>query len=247
MNPLPSRNQLSEVPVRFRALLYRKETHIAFLVGALLIVIPVWFNYSQRIERVSRAILNRHDETAMRLITAYPKLLNARDSRNGFTPLHWAVITGRTNLFFWLIEKGAEVDAIDPMGMTPLHKAAVFNRLAFAETLFTKGADVTALGRKYGGLQLMPIHLASEEGHAGMVKFLLSCGSDVNSTTEGANRVTPLHFAAAKGRGAVLEMLLKAGADINALDLARKTPLTWAIESGQDATARILRDNGAIP
>jgi ankyrin repeat protein len=239
--------QLSDAPVNFRALLFRKETQIAFLVGALLIVVPVWINFSQRSERIGRAILNGHDETAKQIITTYPSLLNSRDDSNGFTPLHWAVIAGRTNLVFWLIEKGADVNAVDPFGMTPLHKSAVFNRVPCAEALVAHGANVSVFGRKYGALRLEPIHLASEEGQTDMIKFLLSHGADVNAPTEGANRITSLHFAAAKGRTAAVEALMASGADINACDFARKTPLTWAIESGQEGIAQILRKAGAIP
>lgn len=247
MNLRPSRNQLSDTPVRFRSLLFRKEMQIASLVGALLVIVPVWINYSQRAERIGRAILNGHDETAKKIITTYPKLLNSRDAGNGFTPLHWAVIAGRTNLVFWLIEKGADVNAADPLGMTPLHKTAVFSRVTCAEALIANGADVSAFGRKYGALRLMPIHLAAEEGQTDMIQFLLSHGADVNSPTEGANRITPLHFAAAKGRAAAVEALIAADADINACDYARKTPLTWAIESRQSGVAQILRKAGAIP
>jgi len=247
LNLRPSRIQLSDAPVRFRSLLFRKETQIASLIGAVLVIVPVWYNYSQRAERIGRAILNGHDETAQKIITASPKLLNSRDAENGFTPLHWAVITGRTNLVFWLIETGADVNAVDPWGMTPLHKAAVFNRVSCAEALIANGADDSALGKKYGALRLMPIHLAAEEGQTDMIKLLLSHGVDVNSPTEGANRITPLHFAAAKGRVPVVEALIASGADINACDFARKTPLTWAIESGQGGVAQILRKAGAIP
>jgi len=241
------RIQLSDAPVRFQSLLFRKETQVAFFVGILLVIVPVWINHSQRAERIGRAILNCHDETAKKIIANYPKLLNSRDAENGFTPLHWAVIVGRTNLVFWLIEKGADVNAADPWGMTPLHKAAIFNRVTCAEALVAAGADVSALGRKYGALRLMPIHLASEEGQADMVKFLLNHGGDVNSPTEGANRIMPLHFAAAKGRTSVVETLVAAGADINACDFARKTPLAWAVESGQGGVAQSLRKAGAIP
>lgn len=239
--------QLSDAPVKLRSLLYRKETHMAFLICAALIIVPVLISYSERAERVGRAILNGHDDTAKKIITTYPRLLNSRDKGNGFTPMHWAVIAGRTNLVFWLIEKGADVNAPDPMGMTPLHKAAVFNRLTCAEALIAGGADVSALGRKYGALRLAPVHLAAEEGHAGMIELLLKHGVDVNAPTEGANRITPLHFAAAKGRTAAIETLIAAGADINACDFAKKTPLTWAIESEQRDTADMLRKAGAVP
>lgn len=241
------RIQLSDAPVRLRSLLSRTEIQIAFLIGALLIIVPIWINYNQRAERIGRAILNGHDETVKKTILTDPKLLNSRDASNGFTPLHWAVIAGRTNLFFWLIEQGAQVNAADPLGMTPLHKAVVFNRVTCAEALIASGADVAALGRKYGALQLAPIHLAAEEGQADMIKCLLNHGVNVNAPTEGANHITPLHMAAAKGRVSALETLIAAGADINAGDSASKTPLTWALESGRRDTAEILRKVGAVP
>lgn len=241
MIPLP------DTPVKIRALLFRREVQVAFLIGALLMIVPFWINHARRSEQLSRAILNGRDEAAEQMITDHPDLLDKPDEANGFAPLHWAVIAGRTNLFFWLIEKGAAVDAKDRDGMTPLHKAAVFNRLDFADTLIQKGASVSALGRKYGSLRLAPIHLAAEEGHADMVLLLISRGADVDSATEGANRVTPLHMAAAQGREAVVECLIEAGADINICDLARKTPLAWAIESNQPGTAALLRQAGAVP
>jgi len=230
-----------------RSLLGRREIHLAFLIGALLILVPVWINHSQRAERIGRAILNGRDATVEKIITDHPKLLNSRDSRNGFTPLHWAVIAGRSNLVCWLINKGADVNAADPSGMTPLHKAAIFNRAGSAEALIAAGADYDACGRKYGALRLMPIHLAAEEGKTEVIKCLLDRGVDVNAATRGANCITPLHFAAAKGRTNVIEYLISAGADINACDLARKTPLAWAVESGQIEAAQMLRKAGAVP
>lgn len=239
--------QLSDAPLNLRSLLVRKETQLAFIVGAVLIIVPVLIGYSERTERLARAILNGHDEIAKKTLTVHPDLLNTRDKGNSLTPLHWAVITGRTNLVFWLIEKGADVNAADPAGMTPLHKAAVFNRLTCAEALVAAGADVSAFGRKYGALRLAPIHLAAEDGYAEMIKFLLEHGANADLPTEGVNRITSLHMAAAKGRTAVVETLIAAGADINACDCAKKTPLTWAIESKQWNTADILRKAGAVP
>lgn len=241
------RNQLSDVPVRLQSLLSRKETYIAFAIGAILIIVPILISYSERTERLARAILNGHDETAIEMLIANPQLLNKRDNSNGFTPLHWAVISGRTNLVVWLAVKNAVVDATDHSGMTPLHKAAVFNRVTCAEILIAHGANVSALGVKYGALRLTPIHLAAEEGHVEMTRCLLEHGADVNSLSAGANRITPLHMAAAKGRTAVVETLIAAGADLNSGDCAKKTPLTWALESGQHNTADILRKAGAVP
>lgn len=233
--------------IPLRSLIFRKEVRIAALIGVLLIIVPALIQFNGCTERLARTILNGRDANAEKILTRYPGLLDKRDSENGFAPLHWAVFADRTNLVTWLVNKGAAVNATDRAGMTPLHMAAVFNHLACAETLIAHGANINALGRKYGALRLAPIHLAAEEGHADMVQCLLRHGVNVNALSEGANRLTPLHMAAAKGRVAVVQMLLDAGADINAYDLARKTPLTWAIESDQRATADLLRSAGALP
>ncbi len=233
--------------IPLRSLMARKEVRIAALIGAVLIVVPALIQFNGRPERLARTILNGHDANAEKLLARYPGLRDKGDNENGFTPLHWAVIADRTNLVMWLVNHGAAVNAADPSGMTPLHMAAVFNRLACAETLITHGADMNAMARKYGALRFAPIHLAAEEGHAAMVQCLLRHGVNVNAPSQGANRLTPLHMAAGKGRMAVVQILLDAGADINACDLARKTPLTWAIEANQRDTADLLRSAGALP
>lgn len=216
-------------------------------IGLVLGFVPMLIHYAERPQRLARAILNGNDDRAKELLIAHPRLLNSRDDDHKFTPLHWAVIAGRSNLVYWLVFKGAAVNAQDADGMTPLHKAAVFNRADCAEILLSGGAQISPLGRKYGALRLAPIHLAAEEGQAETVKCLLKHSADVNTPSEGANRITPLHMAAAKGRTSVVEVLIADGADINAKDNAGKTPLTWAIESEQPETADILRKAGAVP
>jgi ankyrin repeat protein len=233
--------------IPLRSLIFRKEVRVAALIGALLIIVPALIQFNGRTARLARTILNGHDANAEKLLARYPGLLDKGDNENGFTPLHWAVIADRTNLVMWLVNKGAAVNATDPSGMTPLHMAAIFNRLSCAEILIAHGANMNAMGRKYGALRLAPIHLAAEEGHTNMVQCLLRHGVNVDTPSEGANRLTPLHMASGKGRLAVVQMLLDAGADINAGDLVRKTPLTWAIESGQRDTADLLRSAGALP
>jgi len=227
--------------------LSQREFRIFLIVIGALVAIPFLINYSERSERLARAILNGRDEEARIILRDHPELISKPDGGEGFTPLHWAVIKDRTNLVEWLLAKGAVVDAADSMGMTPLHKAAVFDRVRCAELLIAKGAKLAPLARKYGALRLAPIHLAAEEGKNNMVACLLKHGADVNTPTEGANRITPLHFAAANGRTSVVETLIAAGADINMKDFAGKTPLTWAIESDRKDTAEMLREAGAVP
>ncbi|MDD5483098.1 MAG: ankyrin repeat domain-containing protein [Kiritimatiellae bacterium] len=228
-------------------ILARKELKIILIVGGALMFISFLLRHSDRMERLARAVYDGRADAVEKILAAHPGLLNARDKSNGFTPLHWAVIAGRSNLVFSLIEKGADVNAVDRDGMTPLHRAAIFNGRSCAEALVAAGADVSAFGRKYGALRLSPLHLAAEEGHAEMIEFFLKRGVDVNLPTEGGNRITPLHMAAARGHAEAVRLLIDSGADINAADLAGKTPLTWAVVSEQQNTADLLRKAGAVP
>ena len=54
---------------------------------------------------------------------------------SGFTALHWAAFTGRTETLELLIEKGAEVESKTEDGRTPLHIASLRGHLEFVEEL----------------------------------------------------------------------------------------------------------------
>ena len=67
--------------------------------------------------------------------------MNAKDEF-GYTPLHLAVLHGRTDIAQALINAGADIAR-----WTPLHFAATYGRTDIAQALITAGADVNAQGR----------------------------------------------------------------------------------------------------
>jgi len=75
-----------------------------------------------------------------------------------------------------------------------------------------------------------------------IVEMLLAKGANPNLRAEGG--VTVFHEAGATGQIEVGEMLLTRGGDINATDSSGKTPLAYAINNKQDATAGWLRAHG---
>lgn len=69
--------------------------------------------------------------------------INAREQREGRTPLHWAVLTKRDEVGAFLISNGAEIGAVDKFGATPLHAAAMANDVNMAKALVSKGVDLS--------------------------------------------------------------------------------------------------------
>lgn len=61
-------------------------------------------------------------ECAALLIAAHPAGVNATNER-GWTPLHWAVLDGTTDICNLLVNAGSIVDAVDNDGCTPLYRA----------------------------------------------------------------------------------------------------------------------------
>lgn len=83
--------------------------------------------------------------TMTRLLNQNPEILEAKDQHLAMTALLWATDLGCDTVVQFLIEKGADVNAIDNCLQTPLHFAAQCHRPLLAEILLQAGADKTAL------------------------------------------------------------------------------------------------------
>jgi len=193
--------------------------------------------------------------------------VNAKDAFG--TPLHYGARYGHRKIIEFLIQKGADVNAVaaDPgmiqpgmhgHGRTPLHHAATKE---VAELLIAKGADVNtkdnvgdtpidladgeiaALLRKHGGKtgKELSIYIAAMSGNIEAVKQHLNDGAEVNAKNSDGR--TPLHLAAEGGHGEIVELLILKGANVNAKNDGGETPLDWATMSYPE-TAPLLRKHG---
>ena len=100
--------------------------------------------------------------------------IDARDN-NGCTALHWAISQTKYNLAEYLIEKGADVNAIiqnEPgvEGASPLHLAAGRGHIHLVSLLLSKGANPIA--RTKGGQT--PADVAALYKHEEVLKVLMS-------------------------------------------------------------------------
>jgi ankyrin repeat protein len=147
---------------------------------------------------------------------------------HGWTPLHNAK---QPELISFLVEIGADVNAVNNAGKTPLHCTSDID---VVHSLIAHKADVNA--RDNDGKT--PLHTAS---YGDSVQLLIDHKADVSALDNTGK--TPLHYF--KGYTAV-KALLKHGADIEAVNEEGRTPLMTAV-SESTSHAYALLDNGVNP
>lgn len=129
-------------------------------------------------------------------------------SPDGFTSLALASYLGQKESVDYLIEKGADVNALarNETGFTALTGAVTQNQNEIAKILVKNGARVD---HRYEGGFTPLMHAAYNE-NVDLVSFLLQNGADPNAKNgEGKN---PLTFAQEKNNPQIIELLRKNGA-----------------------------------
>ena len=205
-------------------------------------------------------------------LKADPHLINKRNEL-GWTLLHVAAASGKKDMAEFLIDHGAEVDAVDNTGSTPLcrtttghsflntaledPKQIAEGQRLVAELLLLRGADPN--GRNHAAMS--PVVMTINCGNESMLELLLSHRADANVKTD--DGTTPLHVVAkaitigTKDRGPFpelteplrirfAELLVANGADVNTKDAGGHTALAYAVENRWDKLADFLSSHGAI-
>ena len=139
----------------------------------------------------------------------------------------------------YLLEKGANVNALDAESNTPLHHASETGNTAVVQVLVERKADFNR-ENKVGWTAL---HVATSKGRTLAVEILLKAGAPFNVKSVGY--WTSLHLASWKGHVGAVEALLKAGASIEARDYRDWTPLIWASSEGHVGVVETLLRAGA--
>jgi ankyrin repeat protein len=156
-------------------------------------------------------------------------------NKQGWTPLHFCAVRGKTECARVLIESGAEIDPLTGTQKTPLHFAAERNFLPLVKLLVEHGANLSACDNEGWS----PLHYAAEKDRIEVATYLIKKGAvvDLVSTRGG----TPLHEASASASSEMIQLLLKSGADKTIKATNGKTPLDYAIELGNAPAAALLK------
>ena len=138
-----------------------------------------------------------------------PDAARERD-RVGGTPLHAAARGNRPAAVRLLLDRGADVGAVNRHGHPPLADAVETDALAAAAMLLERGADPGCAAGHFGGTAL---HRAIANRRKEMARLLLDHGADP-SRQDGAGK-TALHDAVIAGAAAWVELILAYHPDVS--------------------------------
>lgn len=185
-------------------------------------------------------------EELMKLLLDHNANVNACDSEM-WTPLHAAATCGHMNLCKHLIDRGAELLAVNADGNMPYDICEDEITLDFIETEMSKRGitqeqiDVTRLATEHqmladlrefiskgGDLEQVDhtgatmLHIASANGYIEVAEFLLD--HHVSVDTRDHDSWQPIHAAAYWAQQEIMELLVDSGADLDSKTRNGETP-----------------------
>ena len=133
-----------------------------------------------------------------------------------------------------LIDRDAEVNAVDEYGRIVLMFAAANGHKEVCELLIEKGSEIEA-ANKAGQTALMT---AAQRGHKEVCELLIDRDADVNAVEEDGS--TALMVASQNGHKEVCELLIDKEADVNAVEEDGWTALMFAAQNGHKEVCDLL-------
>ena len=184
------------------------------------------------------AAIRANDLAALRSLVANGADPNAADPRGGSTPLMHAAMVGSSEAMTLLVDRKANVNAVNDAGLTALMMAVT--DIDKVRVLLDRGADVNAASKR-GRTALMLA--AASDNSASIVRLLMARGA--NPKAVDVMKGTALHQAVRGGDNDTIRMLIDAGLGVNDTDFAGFTPLIGAAFTGSVAAAKLLIAKGA--
>ena len=147
----------------------------------------------------------------------------------GETPLISSIKRGNKQVFFSLLQHGADPSKAHKIIKKPIQWAASEGWKDMVEALVKAGANINENEGGWGTRETS-LHIAAEKGAVDVTEGLLALGAE--KETRDANGHTPLMKACEKGHEDVADRLLAAGAIVNTVTLEGVNALIFASISG---------------
>jgi uncharacterized protein len=136
----------------------------------------------------------------------------------------------------YLMDQGADVNAVDESGSTPMFEAVKRNRPEFVQLLIDRGAKVNVKDTR----QFTPLTTAAAAGAEEISRILVKAGADVKAETYG---LTPLMFAIASRKIPMVKLLVELGAPVDQISsMSGQTALFSAIYAGNAEMVQAIID-----
>jgi ankyrin repeat protein len=179
----------------------------------------------------------------------YLEMVNREDYCNHWTPLHWAVHTGRLNAATVLLRHHADPFTLTPKGRNLVHQAAESGSKEMMAEILSIEADPN--GQKLDinwqdDWGETPLHISIYRSSPGCVELLLNCGARCDFQSDGVKQ-TPLHvvsIAKTETQAQIVDMLATEHAWHLDLRDSRGRPPSFLLVSNPIALA-ILVERGA--
>lgn len=162
--------------------------------------------------------------------------------RYGMSPIAKAVELGYFDIAKFLLNNGADINAVNIFGKSILYLVSKGGCLKFVRLLLRSRVKIDQ-PRTY--LET-PLYIAIYNNHLGIVKCLMDHNADINGTDKD-KWTTPLYEAARCGHLDIVKWLLEkhCGSCINETNHYGRTPLFAAAKNGRLGVVKFLLDFGA--
>ncbi|KAG9500206.1 hypothetical protein J7337_008677 [Fusarium musae] len=183
------------------------------------------------------AVLQGHQSIMKYLLERDPNLITVADGQS-HTPLFSAVFRGSSSAVKLLIDRRADLRALDTYGNSVLHHAVNAAKSSVIKLLLDSGSDVN----RQNSQGRTPLHLAIVGDHSSAVKALL----DSRSRTDIADNLgrRALHEVVLSGNKACTQLLLKHRVAVDVRDNDGQTALLYAIRGRHGSLLKLLLEGG---